>query len=246
MLSAEASDHIKPATLNYAAGDTLAEESFRRQLFIAIVTLPALVVPFVSFTYDTTPAYAIKTILYEQLIEHYREQYHLLMVLAVGLSWPLLLWCWDARSLLPIRIRDVERIILIAMASLLAAAGLVFSFMGLFHDLRNGNTLTMYDALSFGSCPAILIAGGCWLVLMRQRLPRRKCAYLLNQLAYLSVAVMALLAFAERRDPGWWMTVYLCAIALIELIVSFFNPLALLRARAKVVPAAAIPVESKV
>ena len=112
---------------------------------------------------------------------------------------------------------------------LLAASGIAFTYMGIVEKLQNANSMDIYEFVSFISCPTILFAGGTLLIIFRRSILPRRFARLVNLVAYLSVAVMALLVFAERRDPGWWMTTCLCSAALLEIAMPLFNPLAAIR-----------------
>jgi hypothetical protein len=206
--------------LEYAHGDTIAGERLGWRMIRCAALLPGIIVPFISFTYSISPAHAIATVWYELVVERSPEAYDWLFVLAVGLSWQLVAWIFAARLLLPLRATVWECRVFIALAVLLAAAGLAFCCWGSGTSLRDRTTLSTEEWAAFVASPCVLAVVIPLLILRWRSLSLTRLAMVCQQAAYLSVASIALIAFTEDRDPGWWMTAGLCGYALAELVLA--------------------------
>src|SRR5690348_5143968 len=84
-----------------------ADPPRRSRILRLIITAPALLVPFVAFVAHISPFDAFGIFYGEVIVDRRVEPYHMLVILALGLAWPLLMWCLNLRLAASCRVTRV-------------------------------------------------------------------------------------------------------------------------------------------
>lgn len=197
-------------TLDYASTPESRQGASRFWLVcLLLASSPGLFVPFLHFTWGVSPVEAVKETVTAVFANTLGEEY-LLVILAVGLLVPLLLWCWQLRLALSPRIETVERVVVLCAALLLGLATLGFSANLILHWVRQGAVDA--DSLCVLTAPLGALAGIPILLRLRGSAASYAMPKALLLLVYVSNASIALIGFADSRDPGWWVTLFLVAV----------------------------------
>lgn len=206
--------------LSYAAPagtrDGGGGEALAVRLGRCLLLLPGLWVPWAAFVAHVSPAGAIG-VFCQMVWERQSESAMVLIVLAVGLASPAVLWAWCVRLLIHPAMPSLERRLALALAGAAAAATVFFSVFVMFMIAEAGGDPQWWQA-AIG--PAFYGLIGPWL-LRRRRTPSATYLAPLAALetAYLGNAVMALLMFWDGHNVGWWVTAYLCGVAAADVAI---------------------------
>jgi hypothetical protein len=188
-----------------------------------LVSLPLAVAPFVSFTWSISPIYAV-----QEAFRMFRSGpsgdviFLGLLAAIFFLGIPIVLW--QLRLLIWPRTTMPERVLAYALGALAGLMSCVFVGRWLIEAIRYWPSA--YDWLTVLSSPFVLIAGGVLLWFARRsHPPASTMPTICLHAPYLANAVLCLLGFWDRRDPGWWLTAFGSSGLLAELFFIFIRAL---------------------
>jgi hypothetical protein len=206
--------------LAYSSEDTgITAESRVWRIARCVLFLPGLVVPWMEFTYSSSPMDAIREF-FKMIHDRQFESYLMLIVIAAGLSFPAILWGWLVRLIVSTGIGKVERRLVLGAALILILACLSFSAFFLVVVLRDHGDPEAWMLLT-GPAVLVVVSPILW---MLRRSPLPHVFPLAGLLAgYVSIAGMGLILFADSRDPGWWVTAMLCGVGAADLLMLFIR-----------------------
>jgi hypothetical protein len=203
-----------PLVLAYAPAQGVSARDRFWQFLSALWLLPALVAPFLPFTWHTSPYDAAR----EFYGTHFGSDFPLVCVgLSFFLIYPML--GWRLRRLLWRRAGTTE--LFIALAGALVAAAPIFIVAG-YMMLEVVRWITErqipIDAIEWASLIGLMggLAAG---MVMAIRLRRRDGAVAMEALlvgAYLANVVLCLLSFCRDPDVGYWVTLAATAVLAVQ------------------------------
>jgi hypothetical protein len=202
-----------PLLLSYAEGSARRRPSSPLRLGLFVLSLPALVTPFVSFTWGTSPVDVVEG--------GWDGEWPLyLMALTIFAGLPIVLW--KARRLawaMPPARWETRVLAVAAVIVTLPAVVIVGRMLWDTGEMMAERNLGG-DELLMLSLAVVALAGGLFLSAWRWR--RRGLLFGLETclvVGYVTVAVMCLLAFHEWPETGYWLTVPVTASLGAEMLL---------------------------
>ena len=203
-----------PLVLGYAAGATQRPRD-RGDVPFLVLGLPALAAVVAPFTYNVSPAQAIREL---PVLLHWTRWDPTMSILLVAVPFLPPVWAWimRLRSILGGRATRPERVVgyavacvgFVAVGALLAAAAAHLPELG------------RYELAYFVGALLVLAAGTALLALLWRRQAhadlRVRAALLVP---YLANSAVVLAAFADDRQLGWYLTAVSASAALSELVL---------------------------
>jgi 4-amino-4-deoxy-L-arabinose transferase-like glycosyltransferase len=217
--------NLAPIPLQYAAPAPRGRERRTSDVVFLLLMLPALVAPFVSFTYDVSPVEAASYLpeYPPRILSLEGEWTIVLLGYSFFIAFPILVWKM-LRLFAPMARRWELRVARIA--SLLGAAPIVLVVTAMVID-RFGNTSLDVSVLAI---PLAALAAGGVLVVWTQRCRDPSDAIKVMLVTpYLANAALCLYAFHESSSHetpqlGYWLTALAAAIFTIELAMMIPPP----------------------
>ena len=209
-----------PVVLDYSVPSSADAQSRRRgrwRWVWLVMSLPALVVPFVPFACHATPVGTVGEA--AQALPHLDREEIALTALAVPLIVGALLVGWRARVLWRPGVTRVERIIALACGGIMGACcGAVIVLLAL-----GDKTLALYELLCLGIPAGLLNVGSVAWMTLRGRLGSDEGALAAMLAGYAPSAIMALMIFWDDRKIGWYLTIPCAAAAVAEGAAMFIG-----------------------
>jgi hypothetical protein len=205
-----------PLVLPYATAQRDPARQRVWQILAALSLLPALIAPFVAFTFHTSPYDAAREIFSSGTL--FGSEFPLeCLGLSFFIIYPLL--AWRLRRMLWRRARGMELGIALAGALVAIAPACIVAGYILFEVVRSiiahDSKIVPMEWLSLFGLVGILAGGGT----MAIRIRRRDGAVAIDALligAYLANAAFCLLAFHDDADVGDWLTLSAAAILAVQ------------------------------
>ena len=202
------SDLTHPLVLTYASPALSGRRTPNWLEWARLALLfPALVVPFVSFTWGTSPLSAV-----EELPSVAKSEW-IFILLGGGFFVGFPLFAWRLRNLLPGVPRRWERLVgwFIAFFSVLIPTAMLL-------DLTLSTGPADLDRIELGmlSGAMVILGLGIWHSVRARTDPRTALNALLSS-AYLANAWVCLIGFHDKPETGYWLTVPVASLLLLEL-----------------------------
>lgn len=177
-------------------------------ILAAILTLPALVVPFVPFVFGTSPLdTAIEKV--SSGSSWWAGRIFLLLGAPFFLGLPLVVT--QIARLVSLSASRMWRIIGFALAAISAALSLTFVGTGAVEMLQHDGPFRWQERIVVLLAPAILVSGGAWLWRARHATGAMTQIFVALTTAYLANASLCLFGFIDDGDLGWRLALVACA-----------------------------------
>lgn len=189
-----------------------------------LVALPAVVAPFVDFTFSVSPSEVMSE--FSKAVFHRPPDSTFFIVL---LALPFFLGIVIASRRLRLLVREPtsrpERISAMLLSLITALMTLAFFGYGLYCWIAQ-HSMNNRDLASISIGAGVVVLGTVLLWWLRHiRLDTETLASVALNIAYLGNATLCLVEFCENRDPGWWWTFWAAVPMSLEICWVTFRSL---------------------
>lgn len=200
-------------------GPTTDAAPRRRSIWWTILALPTLVIPFVHFGCDASPAGELVRAAKDARSGSWDTDRTMLAILAAGLCYGALAFVWRVAGRWVAR-HDAAR----ALAISVGAAGVIATvvMLGVFLYEMLTERAKAGEWVTFGACVGSLL-GAAWLLRLIRRRHRRN-EFVLGALLtpFIAVGVFCLIAFFSDAKIGWYLTLLSVPVSTVELLAMAF------------------------
>jgi hypothetical protein len=201
-----------PLVLEYAAA-TPSSGGRRGDVLFLILGLPALVAVFAPFTFGVSPARVF--VEFRRFAWNRWEPEMAILLLAIPFVLPAAAWVLRLRAVVRGPATRAERAIGLLVASLGAATvATLLAITGVDPDEWSWETLVTLGPAAFVLCGGAALLAVLW---RRRAAPDLRVRVALHA-PYVANSAIALVAFWDERQSGWYLTAFAAAAALTELV----------------------------
>jgi hypothetical protein len=211
-----------PVQLDYTSPATDAQPRHRRSIWWTILAIPTLIIPFVPFGCDVSPASVLYKVATDLPVRGtWSSDGVMITILAAGLCYGALACIWRVLRRWGDR-NQVVRVLGVSIGGVGVVIVVVMLALFLYAFLR-ATDMGKSDWAAFGVCAAALL-GSAWLLWVIYC--RRRVHLVLGSLLapFITCGTFCLIDFFGDRRIGWDLTLFSVPVSAVELIVLAYFP----------------------